>query len=540
VKTWVWVTLIIVAVILGAGAIFVIFVWPNYQISIKPNVMPTATVSDSTTTVKNTITDKGVTWIEPKKLDDLSLVLTTKNDPKSESVFYDVEAYYKVADLVDGGEIILVKTSFEGPGMPQILRFRKGADGIYYYLVKLSTEKEYSRYSKFLPQTVAVDTSTTYMSLAIPDFLKVGDTTFVSSSTGGLFSDYANSTDKISEISQTEYGKLYQLILADPEEVGGVEFLLLLADSSYAAYTIKFPFLTDDGVAEITWLNDSKNTDKFTAEGYVSCGMIASNNVILNSKNIQSRLTDSGTTADGDKVYSLGADDPVMAKAYENYKTGREDKDIIPISQFAAKNTVFVWKAPVGVYIVFTNRNYGGLAECGKPVIYLYPEKTTKVSVKVDAQITKSEPIYGTGWEVVAEPSGQLNLGGKTYDSLYWEGTGLTYPVINQGVIVKTGEAIPTIKAQLAQMGLTQKEIADFVEFWAPKMPDAPFTRLTWFGTKEINALAPLKISPAPDTLIRVFLDFEGLDQSIDIAPQKLTPFTRRGFTVVEWGGLLK
>lgn len=76
------------------------------------------------------------------------------------------------------------------------------------------------------------------------------------------------------------------------------------------------------------------------------------------------------------------------------------------------------------------------------------------------------------------------------------------------------------------------------MEFWGNKIPDAPYVRLTWFGTEELNRLAPLGITPKPDTLIRVFLDMSGLEQPISIPAQKLTSSSRRGFTVVEWDGL--
>jgi len=55
----------------------------------------------------------------------------------------------------------------------------------------------------------------------------------------------------------------------------------------------------------------------------------------------------------------------------------------------------------------------------------------------------------------------------------------------------------------------------------------------------EMNNLAPLTVSPKPDTMIRVFLDFEGLDQPVNLIPQKLFAPQRKGFTLIEWGGLL-
>ena len=71
-------------------------------------------------------------------------------------------------------------------------------------------------------------------------------------------------------------------------------------------------------------------------------------------------------------------------------------------------------------------------------------------------------------------------------------------------------------------------------------MPSTPYVRLTWFGTQQLNALAPLYVTPKPDTMIRIFLDFEGLKNPTQIKPQTLSAIPRKGFTLVEWGGLLR
>ena len=77
------------------------------------------------------------------------------------------------------------------------------------------------------------------------------------------------------------------------------------------------------------------------------------------------------------------------------------------------------------------------------------------------------------------------------------------------------------------------------MDFWTGKLPATPYVRLTWLGTKEMNQLAPLTVDPSPDTTIRIFLDFAGLDRPVKLTPQKLVSSPRLGFTLVEWGGLL-
>ena len=63
-----------------------------------------------------------------------------------------------------------------------------------------------------------------------------------------------------------------------------------------------------------------------------------------------------------------------------------------------------------------------------KPIIYLYPEQETKVSVVLGnpQNITCSYPKYIDGWNVVAQPNGDLIdlKTGRNLYALYWEGKG--------------------------------------------------------------------------------------------------------------------
>ena len=49
----------------------------------------------------------------------------------------------------------------------------------------------------------------------------------------------------------------------------------------------------------------------------------------------------------------------------------------------------------------------------------------------------------------------------------------------------------------------------------------------------------PLIITPTPDTIIRVLMEYKPINSKIDIKEQKLKTPKRKGFTVVEWGGTL-
>lgn len=72
---------------------------------------------------------------------------------------------------------------------------------------------------------------------------------------------------------------------------------------------------------------------------------------------------------------------------------------------------------------------YWFLGAYAKPVIYLYPEEETEVSVQVNftegGELTCTYPEYGNGWEVTALPDGTIyDKDGNEYYCLYWEGEG--------------------------------------------------------------------------------------------------------------------
>lgn len=75
-----------------------------------------------------------------------------------------------------------------------------------------------------------------------------------------------------------------------------------------------------------------------------------------------------------------------------------------------------------------------------KPVIYLYPEKETDVSVEfaLDGRLTCTYPKYSDGWVVTAAPDGTLtDKNGQTYNYLYWEGETYAKYDMSKGFCVK-------------------------------------------------------------------------------------------------------
>ncbi|MBQ3252524.1 MAG: hypothetical protein IJB02_04720 [Oscillospiraceae bacterium] len=174
-----------------------------------------------------------------------------------------------------------------------------------------------------------------------------------------------------------------------------------------------------------------------------------------------------------------------------------------------------------------------------KPVIYLYPEVETEVSVKLnlDGKLTCTYPTYNAGWKVTAAPDGTLtDVNGQIYNYLYWEGeTNAQWDMI-EGFCIKGEDTAAFMEDALEKLGLNRKEANEFIVYWLPLMEQNPYNIIS-FQTDIYTDAAELQIDPAPDTLIRVFMAWKAADSFVEMPEQELTAPERSGFTVVEWGG---
>lgn len=180
-----------------------------------------------------------------------------------------------------------------------------------------------------------------------------------------------------------------------------------------------------------------------------------------------------------------------------------------------------------------------------KPVIYLYPTKDTEVSVKLGAKekLLVSYPTYTDGWKVLATPEGKLTdlKTGRGLYSLYYEADNTaTDGVHEDGFIVKGSDTVSFLEEKLAKLGLSDTEAEEFIVYWLPQMQDNAYNYIYFAIGDDVAKNMPLDVSPVPSTVIRINMEWKALDAPISVREQKLpeTP-TRKGFTLVEWGGTI-
>ncbi|MBI5729427.1 MAG: hypothetical protein HY983_04295 [Candidatus Magasanikbacteria bacterium] len=308
-------------------------------------------------------------------------------------------------------------------------------------------------------------------------------------------------------------------------------------------YVVELDFFDKDNlVPQITWANGEKNTGEYS---YVSRGGCGSSDYlqVVDSKdiNVSTDLVVVGKNNQGDPIYELkDANHQWLKNVYNDFPV----EPRLTYEQFLAARPLLYWVDPFGRLVELQNNKFQPQAECGKPVIYLYPKKTMNVSVNVKPQggLTYSEPKLNDGWEVEAQPNGDLTetKTGRYYPYLFWEGRGDIYEQPKLGWVVKRASVKQFLVTKLTQLGLKRPESNDFLDFWLPKMQEKPYYFITFLGNAMMDKLAPLTVIPAPDTVIRILMDFTPLDAPIATKGFTIRTPKRTGFTVVEWGGVVR
>ncbi len=287
-------------------------------------------------------------------------------------------------------------------------------------------------------------------------------------------------------------------------------------------------------------------------------------------------------TVNGFKLFSLkDKSHPLYTLAYgkkidlyaDSFQYSNPDKVQPTVPQYISKMPLLFMKDFWGRWIVFVEYDYELPGDCGKPVVYLYPTTPTDVSVKfaTEVKLTTQIPNYSGGWNVKAYPNGNLvdlqpqatecedidvtHAGSEyaanacktgVYPYIYWAGTIVRneYPRVNKGWVVEKKNLATFMDDKLTEMGLNNTEKADMTSYWVQKMlnENSNYYRVSFLQTNDMNRFVPMAVKPTPDTVFRIFLDYQALESKpeTELQPQNLTKLVRNGFTFVEWGGLLK
>jgi hypothetical protein len=193
--------------------------------------------------------------------------------------------------------------------------------------------------------------------------------------------------------------------------------------------------------------------------------------------------------------------------------------------------TIFIF---IELWVVASNQ-----IQIKKPAIYLYPieDGQIEVSVFVNGKLTETIPEYGTGWDVFVAKDGIIE---NKYDYLFYEANLNKLELPIEGWVVKYGDLGSWFDKNLKLMGLNEKELLQFKEYWMKELPEKEYYLIKLFSKNYLEENLKLKFNPTPNTLIRLNFYFKPLNEMIKVESPNITTPTRNGFTVVEWGGVFE
>ncbi len=177
-----------------------------------------------------------------------------------------------------------------------------------------------------------------------------------------------------------------------------------------------------------------------------------------------------------------------------------------------------------------------------KPNIYLYPEKKTKMIVSLEfpygGEVTESIPQYPKKWKNIrVKPDGTIN---RKYEFLFYEADLPDVWQYDSGWVTAQKDLPFFFAMNLRNYGFNKKEIYDFVDYWIPRLKDAPFYGIWPQHTAQIDHVIPLKLSQRADSRLRLFYIIRDMTEYVELKEPNIPPFERKGFVVTEWGVILK
>lgn len=455
-----------------------------------------------------------------------------------------------------GQQLLVLNMECDGPCFyPMLYRFAYDAmTGELTYFENESADWE----SEELKSLLRNRTGALLPELALPERITIPgtDNVFTRDQTDAMFwgdSGYFQNFKPL--FNDSEVGPLFELTAASVGAESGCVYAVA-PDGSIVRYAYDPAFGSDNNQV----LEQADGKKIYLSEYNLrsgGCGIIGGCYMIENVN--MSELMLVGTTGEVGAMYTVKNPDINAATIYENnqdltrpagrladiYRTysSLNKENAKSFSDFTADHPLLYFQDPLGRWVSLVNSRYQPPAECGKPVIYLYPERPMDVDVRVEVdRFTKTIPEHGIdGWHVKATPSGKLfnYADQKRYPYLFWEAFDSDQIETDRGFSVARQDVPRFLRRSLSELGFTRRETKDFIEFWEPRMLDnpEPYFFVSFLGTREFNKVAPLHIAPAPDTLIRVFMYYEPMNEPMAVLPQELKPARRHGFTVFEWGG---
>ena len=306
------------------------------------------------------------------------------------------------------------------------------------------------------------------------------------------------------------------------------------------SYLWKYQYTYNDKTHESEYTNKSIydfEGDKYLENKYDDIYGIVDGKYILvrDNKNIKMVLIDGKELYNYKEINNLGS---------INFSIGFNQN---PVFQFNKKDKTGTTSENECIEVSYDNKNKKGSYKdftCGgiaKPILYLYPTEQTNVKITFEHPdlLKTTYPKYNKEWNVTVKEDGTItDNNGRTYYALYWDEKQKNKVDFKYGYYVTKENAIKFLEQKLFEIGLTEREANEFIMYWLPKLEDNKKSLVYFELTDEKEKYNKINIEPKPDSLLRLTIHIKKVNKETKIKEQKIKPFEREGFTVVEWGGV--
>jgi len=371
----------------------------------------------------------------------------------------------------------------------------------------------------------------------------------------GIYIYYKNE-DKYEKLSLENNYKSYYL-LSDLNKIAGVR--CQEKNNLYDYYSLDAKTILYDDYTSIWSTANYLNAEKDNKFYYLD--MNKSEVVVTSDSNIVKVYNDYKLYTNNNKLYIEKLNNTEKVELF-NLPTDRYSY-LYSIDYYNKDDLISLGKEEYGegIYVIISYGNGTGYEICyetsthevvgyevnniiegmAKPVLYLYPEKTTNVKISFEHReyLTTTYPKYNNGWSLDVNPNGDMyDKEGKYYYALYWDEIRYNEVDFKEGFYVTGENAIPFLEEKLSLIGLNDKERNEFIMYWLPVLENNQKSLVYFELTEERERGNKLIIEPKPDSLLRVSIHIKKVKDFVDIKEQQLDTFERFGFIAVEWGGM--
>lgn len=261
-------------------------------------------------------------------------------------------------------------------------------------------------------------------------------------------------------------------------------------------------------------------------------------------KIITGKITDCENVPLKAGIQNLNSNVITQSDSLGNYAIEVHKDDVLLFSRFGSISQRILIEKQKVINVSLKENPTNETIRVLKPIIYLYPKEKTEVTLSFEfkGKLLTTFPKYVKNWNVIAEPTGQLfdTKTKRNYSSLFWDGDISFEPEHYQyesGFVIEKEELTNFLIEKLEHIGLNTIETNEFIQFWLPILEHKKYNFIHFLVNDECNEVSINNVNPKPDTSIRVYMEYYGLDEFTSIKEQILPKTERKGFTLVEWGG---